>query len=54
MKKMNEPQMQDINGLFQTSKILENKIIVDDEKIDQINQINSNNDNKEKASIISN
>ena len=54
MKKMNEPQMQDINGLFQTSKILENKIIVDDAKIDQINQINSNNDNKEKASIISN
>ena len=54
MKKMNEPQMQDINGLFQTSKILENKLIVDDEKIDQINQINSNNDNKEKASIISN
>ena len=54
MKKMNEPQMQDINGLFQTSKVLENKLIVDDAKIDQINQINSNNDNKEKASIISN
>ena len=54
MKKMNEPQLQDINGLFQTSKILENKLIVDDAKIDQINQINSNNDNKEKASIISN
>ena len=54
MKKMNEPQMQDINGLFQTSKVLENKLIVDDAKNDQINQINSNNDNKEKASIISN
>ena len=54
MKKMNEPQLQDINGLFQTSKILENKLIVDDAKIDQINQINSNNNNKEKASIISN
>ena len=54
MKKMNEPQLKDINGLFQTSKILENKLIVDDAKIDQINQINSNNDNKEKASIISN
>ena len=51
---MNEPQMQDINGLFQTSKVLENKLIVDDAKNDQINQINSNNDNKEKASIISN
>ena len=54
MKKMNEPQMQDINGLFKTSKALENKLIVDDAKKDQINQINSNNDNKEKASIISN
>ena len=53
MKKMNEPQMQDINGLFQTSKVLENKLM-DDAKNDQINQINSNNDNKEKASIISN
>ena len=53
MKKMNEPQMQDINGLFQTSKVLENKLM-DDAKIDQINQIISNNDNKEKASIISN
>ena len=53
MKKMNEPQMQDINGLFQISKVLENKLM-DDAKNDQINQINSNNDNKEKASIISN
>ena len=53
MKKMNEPQMQDINGLFQISKVLENKLM-DDAKNDQINQINSNNNNKEKASIISN
>ena len=51
MKEINEPQIQDINGLFQSSKTIQNKIIVDNIKIDELNKNNFNKENKDNNSI---
>ena len=51
MKKINEPQMQDINGLFQTSKIMQNKLIIDNIKNDELNKNDSNKENINSVSI---
>ena len=51
MKKINEPQMQDINGLFQTSKIIQNKLIIDNIKNDELNKNDSNKENINSVSI---
>ena len=53
MKQIKEPQIQNINGLFQASKVLQNKIILDNIKIDELNKNNSNKENKDNNSIIS-
>ena len=53
MKQIKEPQIQNINGLFQASKVLQNKLILDNIKIDELNKNNSNKENKDNNSIIS-
>ena len=51
MKEINEPQIQDINGLFQLSKTIQNKLILDNIKIDELNKNNFNKENKDNNSI---
>ena len=53
MKKINSQAVQDINGLFNASKTLKNKLITENKKISEETKNNPNKINKDKDSITS-